>query len=138
MRCIAFIFCCLSPFIIGCGNNAHKLNQQTLSILNIEADKWDGGASFSTNALDSYGSNITSAVEKDAVNYTLELRSNGPDKLPKNNDDIIVSRIKRHGESTYTKEASKSIKAGFEAATGGTIDAIKKGLKPNSSKSSPD
>ena len=102
--------------------------EQTLSILNTEADKWDGGQKFVTDATDAYGHPVTATVEKTTLNYVLEVRSNGPDGLPKNSDDIVVTRSKRHGETTITEEAAKATEAVTGAAASGAIKGIKKGL----------
>ncbi|MGL4424395.1 MAG: hypothetical protein ACRCZF_27315, partial [Gemmataceae bacterium] len=92
----------------GCGPSARELREQTVSVLNTEADRWDGGKEFATNATDAYGRPVTATIEKGTLSYALEVRSNGPDGLPKNKDDIVVHRSKRHGESSLTKEASKA------------------------------
>lgn len=100
--------------VAGCGPSAQELREQTLSTLNVEADKWQGGKNFATTAVDAYGRPLTFSVEKGTFSYTLEIRSNGPDGLAKNSDDIIVTRSKSHGEGTVT---------------GVVVDDIKKGLK---------
>lgn len=98
----------------GCGPSERDLREQTLSTLNSEADKWPGGEGFTTSAADSYGRPVTATVEKGTFGFRLELRSTGPDGLPKNSDDIVVTRRKSHGEGTVT---------------GIIIDDFKKGLK---------
>jgi len=100
--------------VAGCGPSAHELREQTLSTLNGEADKWQGGKDFATTATDSYGRPITASVEKGTFGYTLEVRSSGPDGLVKNSDDIVVTRSKLHGEGSVT---------------GVVVDDVKKGLK---------
>jgi hypothetical protein len=114
--------------VAGCGPSAHELREQTLSILNTEADRWDGSKDFVTTATDAYGRPLTASVEKGTLNYTLEVRSAGPDGLPKNSDDIVVTRSKRHGESSLTGEASKAVEDIAGGAASGTIKGIKKGL----------
>jgi hypothetical protein len=99
-----------------------------LSILNTEADRWDGGKNFATTATDAYGRPVTATVEKTTLNYVLELRSSGPDGLPKNSDDITVTRSKPHGETTITNEAAKFTESISGAAASGAVKGIKKGL----------
>jgi hypothetical protein len=108
----------------GCGPSPHELRERTLSVLNTEADRWDGGKEFTTTATDAYGRGLTHTIEKATVHYVLTVRSAGPDGLPKNSDDIVVTRRKRHGESSYTDEASKVA----EKITGGAVKGIKKEL----------
>jgi len=112
----------------GCGPSARELHERTLSTLNTEADRWDGGKTFDTTEVDAYGRQISATVEKTTFSYELELRSNGPDGLPKNSDDIVVHRSKRHGETTFTDEAAKAVEAVSGAAASGTIKGIRKGL----------
>lgn len=99
--------------LAGCGPSERELRERTLSTLNTEADKWLGGKEFTTTATDAFGRPVSASVEKGTFSYTLELRSSGPDGLPKNSDDIVVTRSKSHGEGTVT---------------GLIIDDVKKGL----------
>jgi hypothetical protein len=114
--------------VAGCGPSARELREQTLSVLNTEADRWDGGKEYATTATDAYGRPITANIEKGTLNYTLEVRSAGADGLPKNSDDIVVTRSKRHGESSLTEEAAKAAERVSGGAASGTIKGIKKGL----------
>ena len=114
--------------VVGCGPSAHELREQTLSTLNTEADRWDGRKEFVTTATDAYGRPLSATVEKGTLSYTLELRSAGPDGLPKNSDDIVVTRSKQHGESSLTEEAAKAVEAVTEGAASGAIKGIKKGF----------
>lgn len=111
--------------IAGCGPSGRE---RTLSILNTEADRWDGGDEFETAAVDAWGQQLSAMIERGPINYTVTLRSNGPDGLPKNSDDIVVTRSKRHGESSFTQEASRAAEGVAEGAASGTIKGIKKGL----------
>lgn len=111
--------------VAGCGPSARA---RTVSALNVEADRWDGGKDFATTATDAYGRPLAARVEKGMLNYTLELRSHGPDGLPKNGDDIVVTRSKRHGETTLTDEAAKSAETIAAGASSGVVKGIKKGL----------
>ncbi len=113
----------------GCGPSARELREQTLSVLNSEADRWDGGKEFATTATDAYGRPLTATVEKDTLNYTLDVRSAGPDGLPKNSDDIVVHRSKRHGESSLTEEAARAAEGVAGGSASGTIKGIKKGIR---------
>lgn len=114
--------------LTGCGNSAKELREKTLSTLNTEADRWDGGAEFKTDASDAYGNPIAPTVTKGTLHHVLELRSSGPDGLPKNSDDISVSRRKAHGESTVNKElerGSESIgRGGVRGAIQGAREAF--------------
>ncbi len=113
---------------IGCGPSAQELREQTLSTVNTEADRWNGGNQFQTTALDAYGRPLASKVEKTVLSYVLEVRSFGPDGLPSNSDDIVVTRMKSHGETTLTQEAAKAVETIAESGASGTIKGIKKGL----------
>ena len=104
------------------------LREKTLSVLNTEADRWDGGQEFVTTANDAYGRPLTSHVEKTKLNYVLEVRSHGPDGLPKKSDDIAVMRSKRHGETSVTEEAGRATEALSRRAARGLIKGAKEGL----------
>ena len=114
--------------IAGCGPSARELRERTLSTLNTEADRWEGGKDFDSSATDAYGHAVSASVRKGPLNYTLEVRSSGPDGLPKNNDDVVVTRTKRHGESSISEQAAKAAEAIASGATSGTIKGVKKGL----------
>lgn len=117
----------LVTFLVsGCGPSATELREQTLSILNTEADRWDGDPKFATSATDAYGRPLSSRITENPLAHVLEVRSNGPDGLPKNSDDIVVSRTKAHG--SLTEEAAKAVEAVSSGATSGAIKGIKKGL----------
>ena len=112
----------------GCGPSERELRERTLSTLNTEADRWDGGKTFDTQASDAYGRPLSASVQKTLLNYNLELRSNGPDGLPGNSDDVVVHRSKAHGETTLTNEAAKVTETLSGAAASGAIKGIRKGL----------
>jgi hypothetical protein len=118
----------LATFATGCGPSANELRERTLSILNTEADQWDGGAKFATTATDAYGYPLTCSVKKTTLHYVLEIRSNGPDGLPKNSDDIVVTRYNQHGETSITNEAAKAVETLSSGASSGIIKGIKKEL----------
>jgi hypothetical protein len=118
----------LAAIVSGCGPSASELREKTLSLLNTEADRWDGGKKFATSATDAYGHPLTCSIEKTTLDYVLEIRSNGPDGLPKNSDDIVVIRHKRHDETSLTKEAVKAVEGVSRGATREVITEIKKGL----------
>lgn len=117
-----------AAFPPGCGPSAGELREKTLSVLNTEADRWEGGEKFATTATDAYGHPLTWDVKKTTLDYVLEIRSNGPDGLPKNSDDIVVTRSKRHGKTSITKEAAKAAEEISSGTTSGIIKGIKKGL----------
>ena len=114
----------------GCGPSSSQLREKTLSTLNAEADRWEGGPDFKTDVSDAYGNEVVSSISKGVLNYELELRSHGPDALPKNSDDIVVRRRKPHGESTVNKElerGSESIgRGGIRGAIQGAKEAFTK------------
>jgi hypothetical protein len=112
----------------GCGPSAHELRERTLSTLNTEANRWDGGKTFDTTAADAYGRPISASVQKTPLNYNLELRSNGPDGLPGNSDDVVVHRSKAHGETTLTDEAAKVTETLSGAAASGMVKGLRKGI----------
>lgn len=105
----------------GCGPSARELREQTLSTLNLQADRWEGGKDFSTTAMDAYGRPVSCSVKKTTLNYVLEVRSAGPDGLPRNSDDIVVSRSERHGETSVAEEAGKAAKT----ITRGAVQGLK-------------
>ena len=112
----------------GCGPSARELREQTLSVLNTEADGWNGGPEYATTATDAYGRPLSVAVEKTPLDYVLEVRSAGPDGLPKNSDDVVVTRRHRHTDWSLTKEAVKAAEEVSAGASSGAIKGIKKGL----------
>lgn len=114
--------------LAGCGPSARELREQTISILNTQADRWEGGKEFAATAADSYGRPVVFTIEKSTLNYNLEVRSVGPDGLAKNSDDLVVHRSKRHGESSITEEATKATEAISGGAASGAVQGIKKGL----------
>jgi hypothetical protein len=118
----------LAAVLSGCGPSATELREKTLSILNTEADRWDGGPKFATTNTDAYGRPLTCSVKKSTLSYELEIRSNGPDGLPKNSDDIVVTRFKRHNETSITEEAAKAVERVSSGASSGVIKGIKKEL----------
>lgn len=129
MRRFFLLLVCLTVIPFGCGPSANELGEKTLSVLNTEADRWDGGKTFTTVATDAYGLPLTCTVKKTTLDYVLELRSNGPDGLPKNSDDIVVTRSKRHNETSITEEAAKTVEDVSKAAASGIIKGVKKGLR---------
>jgi hypothetical protein len=128
MKRVSAVIVSLASIAFGCGPSAGELREKTLSVLNTEADRWDGGQEFVTTANDAYGRPLTSHVEKTTLNYVLEVRSHGPDALPKNSDDIAVMRTKRHGETSVTEEAGKVTEALSLRAARGLIKGTKEGF----------
>lgn len=118
----------LATLSSGCGPSASELRERTLSVLNTEADRWDGGEKFTTTATDAYGNPLTSNLKKTTLDYVLEIRSNGPDGLPKNSDDIVVTRSMRHGKTSIAEEAAKAVEKISSGTTSGIIKGVKKGL----------
>jgi len=54
--------------IAGCGPSAHELRERTLSVLNTEADHWDG-KDFATSATDAFGRSMSASIEKGILSY---------------------------------------------------------------------
>ncbi len=79
--------------------------------------------------MNAWGQPVSATIERGPINYVLTLRSNGPDGLPKNSDDIVVTRSKRHGESSITQEAARAAEGVAEGAASGAVKGIKKGLR---------
>lgn len=118
----------LVAVLSGCGPSALELREKTLSIVNTEADRWDGGDKFTTTATDAYGHPLSASVNKTTLDHVLEVRSSGPDGLPKNSDDIVVTRSRRHGATSISEEAGKVVEGLSSSATSGVIKGVKKGL----------
>ena len=108
--------------VAGCGSSQRE---QTLSTLNVTADAWPGGPNFKTDAVDAYGRPLVATVTKGVLNFELELRSHGPDGLPKNTDDIVVRRHKRHGESTVNAEIERGSESVGRGGMRGAIQGAK-------------
>lgn len=128
MRCSFLPLMFLAVIISGCGPSASELREKTLSILNTEADRWDGSKKFATSADDAYGRPLSWKIEKTTLDNILEIRSDGPDGLPKNSDDIVITRHKRHNETSLTEEAAKIAEDVSKGTTSGVIKGVKKGF----------
>ena len=113
---------------VGCGPSNSEKRERTLSTLNVEADRWNGGKGFTTSAVDAYGNRILGSVDRGLLNYVLEVRSVGRDGLPKNHDDITVSRSIRHGESVVSDQAARDVGKVSGGVTSGAIEGIKEGF----------
>ncbi len=118
----------LAGVVAGCGPSASELREKTLSTLNSEADRWGGGKEFVTTATDAYGRPLNSNLKKTTLDYVLEIRSHGPDGLPKNTDDVLVFRNNRHGETTLTAEAEKAMEGIGRGTASGVVQGVKKEL----------
>jgi hypothetical protein len=109
----------------GCGPSKRE---QTLSTLNTVADSWDGGPDFKTDATDAWGKELTAKVNKGLLHYDLELRSSGADGLPKNSDDVVVHRHKRHGETTVNQELERGSESVGRGGARGIIQGVKEAV----------
>ena len=120
----------LGPMLLitGCGPSNPERREQTLSTLNTVADTWDGGAEFKTDATDAWGNTVVAKVNKGLLNYDLELRSHGADGLPKNTDDVVVHRHKRHGETTVNQEIERGSESVGRGGTRGIIQGVKEAV----------
>lgn len=116
---------------LGYGLWDRAKREQTRSTVNVEADRWSGGPTFHTAASDAYGHPLTSRIEKGILNFNLEVRSNGPDGLPKNLDDIVATRGKPHGESSLTDVTAKVTAGAVRGGISGIISGVKRSLQPD-------
>ena len=117
----------LSLFLLlaGCGPSLRDRQQQATSDMNVLADTWDGKEAPPSmqDKVDPWGHAYTASVSKGMLNYVLEVRSNGPDGLPKNKDDMVVTRYARHGDTTINKEVER----GGASLTRGLTKGVKEG-----------
>jgi hypothetical protein len=113
--------------LTGCGPDKSEVARSELNQL---ADKWDGAEKFAAEGNDPWGQAYTAQVDKGAAYYTLTLRSNGPDKLPQNRDDVVVTRMHKH--TPLGEAAAPAVeKIGEAAGKGvgrGAISGIREGL----------
>ena len=113
--------------LTGCGPDRREVARSQLNQL---ADKWDGGEKFAAEGTDPWGQPYTASVDKGSVYYTLTVRSNGPDRLPQNSDDVTVTRTKKHtpiGDAA-AKSVEKLGEAGARGIGRGGIEGIREGL----------
>ena len=113
--------------LTGCGPDKSEVAR---SQLNQQADRWDGGEKFAAEGTDPWGQPYTASVEKGSVYYTLTVRSNGPDKLPQNTDDVTVTRLKKHtaiGDAA-AGSVEKLGEAGARGIGRGGIEGLREGL----------
>jgi hypothetical protein len=115
----------LVPLVAGCGPSGRE---RTLSTLNTVADTWDGGPDFKTDATDAWGNTVVAKVDKGLLNYGLELRSHGADGLPKNSDDVVIHRSKRHGESSVNQEIERASESAGRGGARGIIQGVKEAV----------
>jgi hypothetical protein len=113
--------------LTGCGPDKKEIARSQLNAL---ADTWDGSDKFTSEGTDPWGEPYTAKVEKGDVYYLLTVRSNGPDRLSKNHDDIEVHRIGKHTPiSKVASEAAERIGEGLGKGLGrGGVAGIKEGL----------
>ena len=95
-----------------------------MSTLNTEADRWDGG--IGRDDRDRRYGHGDRPGRQGAAELRPGGRSNGPDGLPKNTDDIVVTRSKKHGKTTLSKEAKAAETVGSKPAE--PCERIRKGL----------
>jgi hypothetical protein len=122
-----FLLAATLAALSGCGPNKSEVAR---SELNQQADKWDGGEKFAAEGTDPWGEPYTGRVDKGVAYYTLTLRSNGPDKLPQNRDDVVVTRTHKH--TPLSDAAAPAVeKLGEAAGKGlgrGGVSGIREGL----------
>ena len=138
MRKIVIVIIALLTLVmlIGCGESAaerreriEREKQQATSQLNMLADTWDGTDKFDTKGqADVWGRPFVADVDKHTLSYQLVLRSAGLDGQPKNRDDIIVYRSKRHGETTINKEVERFGESTTRGMSRGAVTGIKEGI----------
>ena len=113
--------------LTGCGPDKRDVAQSQVNQL---AESWDGGPNFTPEGSDPWGDAITAKVEKGSVNYTLTVRSNGPDKLPFTGDDITARRSHQHtsvGEAAAGSVEKLSEAVGKGVGRGG-VSGIREGI----------
>jgi len=111
----------------GCGPSNKDVAQSQVNQL---AESWDGTEKFTPEGTDPWGEPYTAKVEKGDVYYHLTVRSNGPDKLPLNKDDIVAQRTVKHSSlSEAAGAAAEKISEGVGKGLGrGGVVGIKEGL----------
>jgi ribosomal protein S10 len=107
-RCLLFLFLTLC---VGCGGESTAAKRQrAMSELNVLADAWDGTEKPpATDKVDPWGQTYTASVSKGRYNFDLTVRSNGPDGLPKNSDDITVRRASPHKGDDYDAKRQRAM-----------------------------
>lgn len=122
-------------FILGCKEthtlSPKELQEKTISILNVQADKWDGTPNYQFDAVDAWGTPLVADYDVRKYTIYLTLRSCGPDKLPKNSDDIAIKREKdiERPQNPPAKPIEKSVEDISHAAGKGLFSGIIEGLK---------
>lgn len=116
---IKYIYLVVAFFTLLAGCGQKKSLEETLSKLNTEADRWDGGESFKTSETDGWGKALYWKITEGKVLRDLTVGSSGPDGLPKNSDDITAMRSK----TVFT------IKGAAKAAAGGVAEGAIVGVK---------
>lgn len=103
-----------------------NLLQKAYSDLNVIADTWDGKTDppKTDGKVDPWLHPYAVDIGKTPLSNELVVRSNGPDGLPRNADDVYVRRYVRHGETTINKEAER----GVASLTRGLMKGLKEGL----------
>jgi hypothetical protein len=112
--------------LVGCGPTLYELKQRTTSDLNVIAQEWDGKANPPDlkGRLDPWGNQYQAAVTKEKLNYKLSVRSPGPDRLPYNSDDLVVTRQAAHGETTQNLENEGFFYSISKGIFGGARDGV--------------
>ncbi len=142
MRKIVFLIIAVLTLVllVGCGESEAQRRarleeekrvaiQKATSDLNVLADTWDGTEKFDTHGqTDPWGSPYVADIDKGTLHFGLVVRSGGPDRLPKNRDDIIVYRSKRHGETTINKEVERFGESATKGMSRGAVTGIKEGI----------
>jgi hypothetical protein len=113
--------------LTGCGPNKTSVARSEVNQL---ADSWDGGAAFTPEGTDPWGQPYTAKVDKGDAYYILNVRSNGPDRLPQSGDDIVATRLHKHTPvSEAAAPAVEKLGAGLGKGLGrGGVVGVKEGL----------
>lgn len=85
-------FVAITLILIGCRSENRDLERHTQAMLQIAADRWDGGEDFSPRASDAFGRPLTFDLREEAGERILVLRSSGPDGKPNTDDDLLLVR----------------------------------------------
>jgi hypothetical protein len=89
-----FLYIALPLLLLtGCGPSKTAVARSEVNQL---ADTWDGGDNFIPEGADPWGEPYTAKVDKGDAYYILNVRSNGPDRLPQSGDDIVATRLHKH------------------------------------------
>ncbi len=110
--------------LTGCGPSKHdKAQSQVETIARKEFNDQNFRNEGATGEIDPWGKEIKWSLSKGMLDYTLEIRSNGPDRLPYTHDDVMAKsswHIPKSGEKN-AEAFSRGLGRGF-------VEGIKDGI----------